>query len=200
MESNLLSIRCLYCGAILKVRSQENIEKMMVECPNCHKRFLVGDGIQNLQEKNNARSSEDTVYNTNKGGASHNTEETTIGPSQVKLKGVIGRLVEVATGKSHELKKGVNYIGRKSQNGSATVAIEDPTRRMSREHAIIEVQAMPDGSYKHFLRNWNNQNKTYVGNDVLAPGECVVLQNGLVVKFTSVAVRFELPDDEGTRY
>lgn len=192
MENNILTIRCIHCGAVLQVRNQAGIEKLSVACPNCHEKFNVGEGIKSYQAKAVA-DSEATEYGPQKKAQDH---EHTI----IEKGTMLGELLETGTGKRHKLKVGTNTIGRAAQSGAANIQVPDPTKKMSREHAIIEVTPMSDGSYRHFLRNWKNKNKTYVGNEVLEPDESIVLQDGQLVKFGAVTMRFILPDDEKTEF
>lgn len=192
MEQNLLKIRCVHCGAKLTIRNQANIETLFVECPNCHEKFKVGKGMQNMSVSTSHSASEDTIYHQK---GPNSDEDTLITTGYHTL----GQLVEITTGRTHSLHPGKNTIGRASSTTSTDVVIEDPSHRMSRQHAFIEVRTMPDGSYRHFLQNWNNKNCTTVGNEQLMQDESIVLQDGQVVTFGSVAIRFVIPDEEGTQ-
>lgn len=196
MEPNIISIRCIHCGAILQVRNQEGIEKLSVTCPNCHEKFKVAEGMAS-HSSTKKPDGEDTIYGP-AGTSEAGDEGTTIGGSGNHA---VGMLKDMASGKVYTLKQGVNTIGRASQTCGATIKIEDPTRKMSREHATIEVNIMPNGSFRHFIRNWHNKNKTYVGGVLLQEGDCFVLQNRQEIRFASVTLQFIIPEDgEETLY
>lgn len=191
MEQNLLKIRCVHCGAKLTIRNQVNIEKLSVECPNCHEKFKVSEGMQSMSANQSKTSDEDTIYRQSKGS---DTEDTIFNSGQRNP----GRLVEIATGRTYPLKPGRNTIGRTSESTPTDISVDDPSRRMSRQHAIIEVRTMADGTFRHFLYNWKNKNSTCVDGHQLMQNDNIVLRDGQMIKFGPVTMRFSTPDDETT--
>ena len=69
---------------------------------------------------------------------------------------------------------------------------------MSRNHAKIEVIRLANGSAKHVLYNWQNKNQTYVGGDPIESGDRIILNNGMVIKFANIDIRFVIEDSEAT--
>lgn len=69
---------------------------------------------------------------------------------------------------------------------------------MSRNHAKIEVIRLSKGNSKNILCNWQNKNPTYVGGEPLESGDRIVLNNGMVIRFANVDVKFVIEDTEAT--
>ncbi len=187
-----IQIKCPYCGAVLKVKQQAGLEKASITCPVC-KRKTPFSGFEKV---NNGQSEETEVHGYPK--SNPNGEPTDIGGLS---HGGIGCLVET-TGKRWSLHPGVNTVGRKLQSGAQQVdiPIQDYTgeRRMSRNHAKVEVVQLGNGAYKHILYNWQNKNATYVGGEVLNEGDRIILQHGMSIRFANIDVKFVIEDNEAT--
>lgn len=189
-----IQIKCPFCGAVLKVKQQAGLEKASITCPVCKKKSAFSDYETVIN-----KDSEETEL---PGGfrSKQNSEDTTEFGASVNT--FIGCLVE-KSGKRWALHLGVNTVGRKLQSNpqQVEVPISDYTgeRKMSRNHAKIEVIRLPNGSAKHVLYNWQNKNMTYVGGEPIETGDRVVLQNGMVIKFANIDVRFVIEDSEATQ-
>lgn len=187
-----IRIKCPHCGAVLKVKQQLGLEKASLTCPVCKKK----SPFSNYNQMVNNDNEETELPNGHKN--SRNTEETEIGGVGSF---VIGCLVE-KTGKRWSLHPGVNTIGRKLQADPQQVEIPivDYTgeRKMSRNHAKIEVIRQPNGSCKHVLYNWQNKNQTFIGGDPIEDGDRIVLHNNMIIKFANVDVKFVIEDSEAT--
>ena len=191
-----IKIKCPFCGAVLKVKQQAGLEKASITCPVCKKKSAFSDYETVIN-----KDSEETEL---PGGfkSKQNNEETEVGGS---VNMTIGCLVE-KSGKRWSLHPGVNTVGRKLQSNPQQVEIPitdyhagtPEARKMSRNHAKIEVIRLANGSAKHVLYNWQNQNKTYVGGDPIESGDRIVLNNGMVIKFANIDVRFVIEDSEAT--
>lgn len=189
-----IQVKCPHCGTILKVKQQPGLEKASLICPVCKVKspFPSYEKVVNLV-------SEETEYPKDF-KSKQNTEETDIG-------GIgdfgIGCLVE-KSGKRWSLHPGVNTIGRKLKTDpqQVEIPISDYTgeRKMSRNHAKIEVIRLPNGVCKHVLYNWRNINHTYVGGETIENEDRIVLHNGMTIKFANVDVKFEIEDTEATTY
>ena len=188
----IIQIKCPHCGAVLKVKQQAGLEKASITCPVCKKKSPFSD-YENVINKD----SEETEL---PGGfkSKQSNEETEVGGS---VNMTIGCLVE-KSGKRWSLHPGVNTIGRKLQAPpqQVEIRISDYTgeRKMSRNHAKIVVIRLANGSAKHVLYNWQNKNQTYVGGDPIESGDRIVLNNGMVIKFANIDVRFVIEDSEAT--
>lgn len=174
-----IQIKCPFCGAVLKVKQQTGLEKASITCPVCKKKSPF--------------SSYETVVNKDR-------EETEL-PGGFNVDTAIGCLVE-KSGQRWSLHFGVNTVGRKLQSGpqQVEIPISDYTgeRKMSRNHAKIEVIRLATGPAKHVLYNWQNKNLTYVGGEPIESGDRIVLKNGMVIKFANVDVKFVIEDSEAT--
>lgn len=206
-----IQIKCPFCGAVLKVKQQAGLERASITCPVCKKKSpfssyesVVKKGGEETEIPGGFRS----VYNSEEtqlpGGGGHgtNNERTQI---RENVNSVIGCLVE-KSGKRWPLHPGVNTVGRKTQSNPQSVEIPvtdyyagtEHQRKMSRSHAKIEVTRLPNGSYKHVLYNWQNQNPTYVGGESIDAGDRIVLNSGATVRFANIDVRFVIDDPDST--
>ena len=101
-----------------------------------------------------------------------------------------------------QFKKRVDFICPvcKSKSLLADVPVFDYSgeKRMSRKHAKIEVARLTNGCCKHILQNWQNKNPTYISGDQLRADDRIVLQNGMIIKFANIEVKFIIKDSEET--
>ena len=182
-----IKIKCPVCGSILQIKNQPDLDKKSITCPTCEQKSKIAD-CKRIVEKN--IDNDATQYNAKN---EKSDEDTTIGTSPVAP---LGRLVNNQNGSIHQLKLGRNTLGRKISNplSSVTIPIDEVQTHntMSREHAIIEVTRLSNGSYRHFLYNWKNKNGTYVNGMQVAEGERLVLNDGQIIKLGQVLLRFEL--------
>lgn len=189
-----IQIKCPFCGGVLKIKQIPNLEKASITCPICQKKAPFTD-CQKVVNK----ASEETEIPAGFKKSHSNNEATQIGGF---VNTSIGCIVE-KSGKRWPLHPGVNTIGRKLQADpqQVEIPISDYTgeRKMSRNHAKIEVIRLANGSAKHVLYNWQNKNLTYVGGDPIESGDRIVLHNGMVIKLANVDVRFMIEDSESTK-
>lgn len=189
---HFIQIKCPHCGAVLKVKQQPGLEKASITCPICKKK----SPFTSFETYTNSDSEETELPKGHK--PSENDEDPTSVP---KTTTAIGCLVE-KSGKRWPLHSGINTIGRKLQSGPQQVEIpvSDFTgeKKMSRNHAKIEVVRLADGSAKHILYNWQNKNRTYIGGDPIASDDRIVLHNDMVIRFANIDVRFVIEDSEAT--
>jgi hypothetical protein len=82
----------------------------------------------------------------------------------------------------YTLKVGQNIVGRRSENGTATVQITTADRTMSRAHALINVVRLANGSHKAVISNYHNKNRITVNGVELQRDEQLVLSHGAVVE------------------
>lgn len=187
-----IRIKCPFCGAVLKVKQQVGLGKAYITCPVCKKK----SSFLNYNIVENKNSEETELPGSIK--RKYNNEETEVG---VFLNTSIGCLVE-KSGKRWALHSGVNTIGRKLQSDSQQVEIpiSDYTgeRKMSRSHAKIEVIRLANGNAKHVLYNWQNKNLTYVGGEPIESGDRIVLNDGMIIRFANIEIRFVIEDSEAT--
>ena len=184
--NDLIKIKCPICGSILHIKNQPDLDKKSITCPTCKQKSQIADCKQ-VAEKNDDDA---TQYNSKKESGAENT---ILGTETV---GSLGRLVNNQNGSTYQLKLGKNTIGRKVANPLPTVTIpieEVQTHNtMSREHAIIEVTQLSNGSHRHFLYNWKNKNGTYVNGTQISTGDRYILNDGQTIRLGQVLLRFEL--------
>lgn len=193
MEQSI-QIKCPFCGAVLKVKQQAGLEKASVTCPVCKKKSQFSD-----YETVTGKESEETELpgSFKPEQSSENTEF--VGSSN----SAIGCLVE-KSGKRWSLHSGVNTIGRKLQSGpqQVEISITDYTgeRKMSRNHAKIEVIRQANGCCKHVLYNWQNKNRTCVCGEPVEAEDRIVLHSGMAIKLANIEVKFVIEDSEATTF
>ena len=189
----IIQIKCPFCGAVLKVKQQPGLEKASITCPVCKKKSLFTDFETVINKDSDVTELPGGVK------SKQNSEDTTEFGASVNTS--IGCLVE-KSGKRWALHLGVNTVGRKLQSNpqQVEIPISDYTgeRKMSRNHAKIEVIRLANGSAKHVLYNWQNKNQTYVGGDPIESGDRIVLNNGMVIKVANIDVRCVIEDSEAT--
>ena len=194
---DIIKIKCPYCGSVLSVKNQTGIESKNVTCPICKQKSPFKD-FKKVVDKVNDESTqypgddEKTSYKTS-------SERTDIGTG---LNFTLGKLRVMPSGPSFQLKPGKNIIGRRATQSSADFQIPmETSKRLSREHLIIEVKKVPGKGFVHYASLCKQKtNKTLIGNEQLEYGDCVVLNHGDVIKLPDVNVKFEIPDEEGTDF
>ncbi len=191
----ILQIKCPKCGKVLQVKQQEGLEKAYVTCPVCKTKSPFTSFLSATTQK-----SEDTEL---PGGLKYKKSNEDLTDIAGVGHSAIGCLTE-RSGKRWNLHHGVNTIGRKLQSDpqQVDIAIYDYTgeRKMSRNHAKIEVISQPDGSCKHVFFNWQNKNNTYIDGELIETGDRIVLHNGMTLRFANVDVRFVIEDTENTEF
>lgn len=95
----------------------------------------------------------------------------------------------------YELKIGINKIGRKSANSSATIQIVTNDMSVSRVHAEIEVVRLKNESVKAILRDVRDVEKSnikpmFFGEDRMYPEDCLDLENGDTFKMGDILVKY----------
>lgn len=190
-----ITIKCPECGKILLIKNQNNIEtlsKKYVTCPVCKTR----NQFENFEKVTKREDDERTITGKVPGS---NNEDATILPSSSTS---IGKLLNLQSKSEYQLKIGKNTLGRKVSNPLPTVSIAveemQTNNSMSREHAIIEVSRMGNGSCRHILYNWKNKNGTYINGTSLEGKDSAVLNDGDLLRFGQVVMKFELPQDDET--
>jgi len=190
--NEIIQIKCPWCSATLSVLRQKDMESKNVTCPACGQKspFVKfkatqaatdnDDGCTKYPPKNNA------------------TDQTATELPKINLR--IGRLNIQNTGISYQLKTGRNIVGRKALSSSADFQI--PTgdnNTMSREHLIIEVKNIPGKGFVHYVSLFKERlNKTFVDNEQITYGDCVILNNGDSLRLPGATLLFELPDNDAT--
>ncbi|MCH5311611.1 MAG: FHA domain-containing protein [Prevotella sp.] len=189
----IIQIKCPFDGAVLSVKNQLGIESKHVTCPICKHKYPFTQFKRVIQSLSN--DDPDTEYPDDE-HTSYRGEETEL--DQVNF--TLGKLKLLGTGISYQLKPGRNVIGRKGTKSIANFQIDIAEKRtMSREHVVIDVKKVPLKGFVHYISLFKERvNKTYIGNNLLLYGDCIVLNHGDIIKLPDASLQFEIPDDEAT--
>lgn len=195
----IIQIKCPFDGAVLSVKNQPGIETKSVTCPICRHKYPFTQFrrvTQNATYDGDAPTGypdggEHTSYAFDKGGSGRGQQNLTA-----------GRLTVVGTGVSYQLKPGRNIVGRKATRSEADFQIDTgENRMMSREHLVIEVKNVPQKGLVYYVSLYKEKvNRTFIGEQPLLYGDCIVLGHGDTIKLPDASLRFEIPDDDATDY
>ena len=193
MDKETIKIKCPRDGGVLMVKRVPGIENKHVTCPICKTKMLFTEfkiiSEEYSDDTQYGNSDELTQYGGNKSDNDDKTPESLI-PGKLTVKG---------TTKSYQLRPGLNIIGRTAAKSKATIQVDCPSKRMSREHLAIEVKRLPKEGYVHYARLFKSQvNATYINGLKLEAGDVVVLTHGNTISLPDVEMVFTLPDGEET--
>lgn len=202
---DIIQIKCPFDGAVLSVKNQPGIESKNVTCPICKHKYPFTQFRRVTQNK--GFEDADTHYPGDNEHTSGCFEEHTRYANDEKTKVgnlpnfTLGKVTVVGSGISYQLRPGRNVIGRKAQKSAADFQIDTADKRsMSREHIIIDVKKVPGKGFVHYLSLYKEKvNSTYLGNEQLFYGDCIVINHGDLIKLPDATLRFEIPDDEATQ-
>lgn len=179
MEHQTVEIICPQCHVRLSVTNSKNEEVKRIKCPNCGKQI-------DIRFKRPVREDGATVL-----GGIPTGGETQLGPVSVSRKKAYLELNCVR----YNLEIGRNTIGRKAKTSSADVQLDTTDLYMSRQHAIINVRRLPDGSIKSDIANDQNKNATLVNGIEIMPNDILVLQDGATIKMGHTTVTFHYSEN-----
>lgn len=180
---DLIYIKCPFDGAVLSIKNQPGVESKNVTCPVCNHKFPFSQ-FKRVYKKEGIET----------GGSGDGETQYDTG------KCLLGKLTVVGTGTSYQLMPGRNVIGRKGTKSNADFQIDLAEKRsMSREHLVIEVKKVPSKGYVHYVSLFKEKvNKTFIGEEPLLYGDCVVLNHGDIIKLPDATLKFMIPDEEAT--
>ncbi len=196
--NEIIQIKCPFCGAVLSVKNIPDIDKKNVTCPICKQtnRFvnykLVTPntvGAPKVQGNEN--------FHPKRSFDSNSNDATQYGPMNF----TIGKLKLQGSDLTYQLKPGKNEVGRKSKNSSVDFQIDTgDSRRMSRNHLVIEVVKENYKGYVHYVSlSKENVNPTTVNGNPMCYGvDKVILNNGAVIKLPDAELIFIIPDEDAT--
>jgi len=90
----------------------------------------------------------------------------------------------------YPLRMGSNVVGRKAATSEATVQIATADKYMSRQHALIKLTRVADGSLKALISNYHNKHVTYVNGMELVEGDEVILLHGAQIEMGKTTVEY----------
>ena len=193
MEQNVIRIKCPRCGAVLSVKDEPGLNEKSTTCPVCKQKSQIKDF------KRVAVQQEDRTQYPGMGGTS--SEQTTTIADKANY--TLGRVAVLSSGSSYQLRPGRNVIGRKHSEGEhADFEIVTNSKRMSRLHLVIDVRKVAGTGYVHYVSLYGQRaNATFVGNSQLEVGDCLVLNDGDIIRLPDqpdISVKFEVPDSDKT--
>lgn len=173
--NNTLKIKCPFCGAILAIKNQSGLENLNVTCPVCKTTHPIKSCkvIQTYQKEETKYFNQYDELNKNIGHI-----------GQVR---VIGDDIQI-----FHLELGENIIGRKASNSSAKIQLITESKRMSREHIIINVKESEKG-YVHIVSLYKPKvNETLINQDPLVYGDSIILKHGDKIVLPDITLLFEI--------
>lgn len=185
-----IRIKCPHCKSVLKINKQFNLENKSITCPLCGTQKLFSEYELLDSAKPAGKNTNDTDYkkeNNDTVGSWEHENDTTI-----ETKTGIGKLI--CNGKAIELMEGKNIVGRKSDTSQSTIQIDDPTNKMSREHLVINVCRLKNGTYIYQAELYkikvnttliNGEKLNYGDIMKLTEGDTITLPNNIKLKFTT---------------
>ena len=185
-------IICPKCKAVLDVKNSQNETVKQISCPSCKTILQVKFQVQ--QEPMEAK----TFYAP--------FQKPTADFGETRLTGYSNGATQliIPTGKNtnepylqydgihYPLKEGQNIVGRKGITSEANVQIETSDRYMSRQHCSITITALPDGTKKAVLSNYQNKNQTTIDNQPIETGDSIRLTDGNSITMGHTTVIFKL--------
>ena len=164
-------VKCDSCGLTLNVPQKNNDPVRIIRCPNCSHQLRVEFGPQ-------SEDSGETVYG---GGKTNNrqSQASEAGATIYAQKKIISKGMLKCDGKLYPLHIGRNIVGRKAPSSEADVQIDSIDRRISRQHAIIKMTRVADGTLRTLISCTKDRLTTIVGGQSLSVGDEVILTNGI---------------------
>ncbi|MDE6309913.1 MAG: hypothetical protein K2L81_06950, partial [Muribaculaceae bacterium] len=144
--AEVVKIGCTKCGAVLSVQYAPGIESKNVTCPICKNKgpFSSFRRIEDKPDDSNTQIPDTLTKKMNAGAA-------------------IGTLI--INGQRYPLHAGRNVIGRQASGNTADIQIPAniATKRMSRQHVVIDVKQLDPSSYQHQISLYKPEvNTTYL--------------------------------------
>ena len=186
-------IKCPKCGVVLDVKNSLNEEVKQITCPSCKSVLQVKFAPQQepLEAKTYIAPPKNTTADNGATQLAGNSYGATLlvtdahKSNNAKAKLLFG-------GVSYPLEEGQNIVGRKATTSNATVQIATDDRYMSRQHCSITVTALPDGTKKVVLSNYQNKNLTAVDGQEIGTGDAIRLTDGNAITMGHTKVTFKL--------
>ena len=157
-----VNIKCPGCGVILRVTNSKNEAEKRFNCPNCGKHIVIPFYKIKPEDGETQLDGQPGTQATQIGGQSVDQHSCYL----------------LCNGKKYGLAIGCNSVGRRAMSSNADVQIDIDDRFFSREHMLINVRRLPDGSIKVDISNYKNKNVTRVNDIELEQGDAIVLHDG----------------------
>lgn len=216
VNNDIIKIKCPWCGSVLSVKNRPDIETKNVTCPVCKQKsaftqftlltpvspapMSVSPAPQQpvypsapQQPVSNNQFGKGTIYETN-------TPPPAQAPQPQLPAQAFGELVLTTTGTAFPLHQGRNIVGRKSPGSTSDIQIETgASRRMSRQHLVIDVEVDPLRGVSHTISLYKEAcNAVLVDGQALLYGDRIVIVPGMTISMPDALLTFRLPDPEKT--
>lgn len=167
-------VQCPQCRTIFDVENKKGETQRLFACTKCKKwlRVRFSNPEENREEPVDAIS------------VTPNKEGYTLYP---ETKGIVKGILSV-NGKNYELQNGINTVGRKSPDSTATIQLEVSDIYMSRNHVIINCVNYGKPTFKAMISNDKNKNDTLINGIIIKKGEEYDLTNGCQIKMGNTLV------------
>jgi len=166
-------VKCDSCGLTLNVPQRNGEPVRVIHCPNCSHQLRVEFDPQ-------PKDSSETVY----GGEmadNRQMQPSESGDTAYAQKKNVSKGMLSCNGKLYPLHSGRNVVGRKAPSSEADVQIDSIDRHISRQHAIIKMTRVADGTMRALISCTKDRLTTIVGGQSLTVGDEVVLTSGITV-------------------
>lgn len=190
MEAKILKIKCPNCSAVITVKVKANAANAIIPCPVCKQRTPLSSY--------KVVDSPDAMDKTRGVASSQGEGKTQLNvPMSSGVQAEPGHLTIISGGSDVlHLKDGRNIVGRGCQSSSADIRLPSTCGHVSREHLVIHVRrVMGDEGvcYKHVVSLYKESvNTTYINSTKLVYGDSLILNDGDVIKFPDLALRFNM--------
>lgn len=174
-----IRIKCPNCGAILTVTDNPANAGKNVRCPNCG----IRSKYEEFRRIAESEKYDDSTEVCGKKSGENSEEKTEVSP---------GKLLDETTGRSYELKEGLNLVGRMTYKSppKASLPILTEDMGMSRAHFYIHVMLGKDGLYHSYIYNASNKNATFINAEELQSPDKVGLKDGDVISVSRTKLKF----------
>lgn len=178
------------------MKNQPGIESKRVACPVC-KNISYFKEFKKIDEPKEESGREAEEMQGDYGIFHRKANGTPVTTLDYSLNFRLGRLYVPSLDLIYQLKPGTNIIGRLASASSADFQIPCATRHMSREHVVIEIQNVENKGFVHYISLYKEKvNPTFIGDNRLEYGDCVVLKDGDLITLADMEIEFYMPDVE----
>lgn len=192
-------IQCPQCQTVLDVKNQEDNLEKRINCPRCGTELIVkfkpkSDPVEAhtfyARQKPRYDSGETQLGGMGNRYSASSEDETQLGRGQVNKAETNARLS--LNGVTYTLKEGQNIVGRRASTSLATIQLATDDLSMSRQHVIINVTTLSDGTKKAVLSNYKNKNVTSINGFQIDSGDAIRLADGNTITMGRTTVVFML--------
>ncbi len=184
-------IKCPYCNVVLDIKNTNNETEKQITCPFCKSELIIK--FTPKKEPVEAHTYYAPKRPAVDSGATQLGQPVS-GETQLSLHAsqTISKVSIIYEGKSYPLKDGDNIIGRKASTSNATIQLPTNDAYLSRQHCIIKVTPLPDGTKKVVLSNYHNKNITRIDTQVVEKEDEIRLADGNIVTMGRTKITIKL--------